>query len=100
MRLATSNDTLNRFGDALVNASSFGDVPGMTRLVGMIRQQGLLDNSDLCLQVVIERVSLTWLFLQQNLFLMQLCVSYARLNLADEFLQAVSQFIAVLLAIR
>ncbi len=54
LQLLASNHTLTRFGEALTNASSFGDVPGLTRLVAMIRQQGLLLNSDLCLQVGME----------------------------------------------
>jgi hypothetical protein len=40
-----------RFIESLVKASSFGDLAGVKKLVGSIRQQGLESNCDLCLQV-------------------------------------------------
>jgi hypothetical protein len=45
------NDLLPRFCEALMNTSSFGDVPGVMRLASMIHQQGIVLNSNLCLQV-------------------------------------------------
>jgi hypothetical protein len=89
-----------RFIEALVKASSFGDLAGVRTLVNNIQQQGLGMNSDVCLQVDVFSITLFSLLsilviATHVIHCHQICASFARLELVDDFSDVASHYITV-----